>query len=79
MHGRAMYVNLKIRIWKRSSDNAELQIEKNGRFVNVLKNHPLCSALSNATENGPYAELGIRGIFTPSQVSVKLSVKAVKS
>jgi hypothetical protein len=36
---------------------------KKGRFLKILKNRPVCSALSSATENTPYAELGIRGIF----------------
>src|ERR1035437_1320062 len=36
---------------------------KKGRFLNTLKNRPVRSALSSATENIPYAELGIRDIF----------------
>ena len=35
---------------------------KKGRSLNVLKNRPLNSALSSATENNPNAELGIRVI-----------------
>jgi hypothetical protein len=35
---------------------------KKGRFLKILKNRPVCSALSSATENTPYAELGIRVI-----------------
>jgi hypothetical protein len=43
------------------ADNAELKNE-NGRFLNVLRDRPMNSALPTATENNPYAELGIRGI-----------------
>jgi hypothetical protein len=35
---------------------------KKGRFLNVLKNRPVCSALPSATENNHYAELGIMAI-----------------
>jgi hypothetical protein len=44
--------------------------------MNALLN----SALSSATENSPYAELGIRAIsICNRQVSVKLSVQGQKS
>ena len=36
---------------------------KKRRFLNVMKNRPCHSALFGATENSPYAELGIMGIF----------------
>jgi hypothetical protein len=38
--------------------------QKKGRFLNVLRNRLVCSALSSATENIPYAELGIRDIYS---------------
>ena len=38
---------------------------KKGRFLNVLKNHPVNSALSITRHSVPYAELGIRDIFIP--------------
>ena len=37
---------------------------KKGRFLNVLEEPPMNSALSGATENNRYAELGIRDIST---------------
>jgi hypothetical protein len=53
---------------------------KKGRFLNVLKNRPVCSALPSATENNPYAELGIRDIFINNRrLSVNLPVQGQKS
>jgi hypothetical protein len=37
---------------------------KKGRFPRFSRDRPRYSALSGATENIPYAELGIKGIFT---------------
>jgi len=37
---------------------------KKGRFLNDFEEPPDYSALSNATENSPYAELGIRATST---------------
>jgi len=45
---------------------------KKGRFLKILKNRPVCSALSSATENNPYAELGIR-VFLPVNGGPSLS------
>jgi len=39
-----------------------LEEMKKGRFLNDFEEPPDCSALSNATENNPYAELGIVAI-----------------
>jgi hypothetical protein len=35
---------------------------KKGRFLSFVKNRPVCSALSNATENTHYAELDVMAI-----------------
>ena len=43
---------------------------KKGRFLKILKNRPVCSALLSATENNHYAELGIRGIYILKIVAV---------
>jgi hypothetical protein len=58
------------------SDNAELK-NKEGRFLNVLKNRnrPVCSALSSATENNLFAELGIMATSTTNR---HLVIRAVR-
>jgi len=57
-------------------DNAKLKNEKGAIPSMILKNRPDYSALSPATENIHYAELGIRDTSTPErQAQLGLSAK----
>jgi hypothetical protein len=46
-----------------------------GPIPQQFEESPVYSALSSATENNHYVELGVMAIFIRNRVSVKLSVK----